>query len=155
MASDRQENFKPRATGEDFERALERAECLLSDVDGAHRRLATIRSGSWVLLTVIALTIALLASFSNDFIRASLAVAEGLVSATLIVALVRRWTLAVRRQLRRDELSMIDLVSMLQELFPLVAEEEKWDSTQAKFVQARLERFPIGVESFRPRRPLR
>jgi len=153
--SDREENFTPRATGEDFELALKRAESLLSDVDCADRGLAAIRSGSWVLLTVIVLTIALLASFSNDLIRASLAVAEGLVSAAVIAALVRRWTEAVRRQLRRDELSMIDLVNMLRELFPLVSEEEKWDSTQTKFIQTRIERFPIGVESFWSRRPLR
>lgn len=155
MDSNRDEDFTPRATGEDFKLALQLAESLLSDVDGAHRRLATIRSGSWVLLTVIGLTIALLASFSNDFIRAGLAIAEGLVSAIIVTALVRRWTAAIRRQLRRDELSMIDLVNWLRELFPLVAEEEKWDSTQAKLIQTRLERFPIGVEGFRPRRPLR
>ena len=155
LARQREENFEPRATGEDFELALQRAEALLSDVDDSHRRLATIRSGSWVLLIVLALAVALLASFSSDFLRASLAVAEGLLSATLIVAIARGWTAAIRKQLRRDELSMIDLVNMLRELSPLVAEEEKWDYTRNKLTQIRLERFPIGVESFRPRRPSR
>jgi hypothetical protein len=153
--SDRDENFRPRAVGEDFELALQRSESLLSDIDGTHRRLAAIWCGSWVLLSVMALTVALIASFSNDFIRASLAVVEGLVAAILIAALVRRWTTTLRRQLRRDELSMIDLVNMLRDLFPLVSEEGKWDSTQIKFIQTRLERFPIGVESPKARRPSR
>ncbi len=155
MDSDREESFGLRTGGEDFEFALQRAESLLSDVDAAHRRLATIRSGSWALLIVIALTVALLASFSSDFIRAILAVAEGLLSAILMAALARSWAVATSKQLRRDELSMIDLVNMLRELFPLVAEEEKWDNTRNKFIQTRLERFPIGAESFRPRRPSR
>jgi hypothetical protein len=167
VTSDRGEDFEPRITGEDFEvspeprvagedfeLALHRAELLLSDVDNAHRRLATIRSVSLIFLAVLALAIALLATFSGDLLRASLAVGEGLITAVIIVILVRSWTAQMRKQLRRDELSMIDLVIMLRELWPLVAEEEKWDDTRNKSTQIRLERFPIGAESFRLRRPL-
>ncbi|HEY1625529.1 MAG TPA: hypothetical protein VGG16_17195 [Streptosporangiaceae bacterium] len=140
IAQQREENYEPRVTGKDFELALQRAESLLSDIDGSHQKLAVIRSGSRVLLIVLVLAVALLASFSSDFLRAILALAEGLLSAALVMAIARDWAAAILRQLRRDELSMIDLVSMLRELPPW------WRKKKSGTIRAAsLPRFALSV----------
>lgn len=143
-----------KVTGADFTDALTRAERLLGQVDATRRWIDTIQALSGGILVAAAELTALTYSRSIGGWKVAALVA-GLLGLVAVGLLTRRLVIPLRGQLRRDELSMIDLVEMLRELFLLLKEEEKWSSSQTRLVQTRLERFPIGTGRSASRPPWR
>jgi hypothetical protein len=145
VASDNETQAARRATGTDFNETLHHAERLLRDVDGARTRIHLIRL---IGLGVVVITglVAIPSAAWSDGLWPAAAATWSVASVLSVVVLASSSTKPLHRQLRRDELAMVDLVDGLRELLPLLADEEKWNSTLILLAQTRLERFPIGVE---------
>jgi hypothetical protein len=50
-----------------------------------------------------------------------------------------------RIQAERDNQAAIDIISLLREVLPLVADVENWNDTEVRLADARLSRFSIGT----------
>lgn len=108
-----------------------------------------VRLGSsWL----ISLSISLLASsefwhLNPPYLRVGILVfAICVLQVPLLVLLrVRR---RVRSEVYRDEKCAVEMVNMLREILPIVAEEECWGTVKTAGYRLRFRRFRIGVEDF-------
>jgi hypothetical protein len=135
-----------KASKKDLEEALQECERLLSEVDGGRRRMAVVQAVSSALMVVVVLVVVLPEAGSHDPIPVWAALVAAL-AAIVIIAIISQGLIAVlRKQVRRDELVMSDLVGMQRALLPLLARNEEWSSVQSILAEKRLERFPIEPE---------
>jgi hypothetical protein len=140
------DSFERRATGSDFEKTLQHAELLLDKIDNARKSITQARGASAALLTLIAFATAVAVTFSSSAFRTGFLIGIGALAIIAAAGLTSRTILPLNQQIRRDELTMVDLVETMRELLPLLADEEKWSYAQNRLAETRLERFPIGVE---------
>jgi hypothetical protein len=131
-----------------FEEALQAAEDLLRQADGA-RQKADRALAAEVGITAGALTVAIviLVFLSGFGDRLLVLIAGGL--AGLITAAVVHITVRARlvSQAKRDEQAAVNIVSLLRNVIELIPSTEKWSETQLRLARARLSRFPIGRTS--------
>jgi hypothetical protein len=134
------ESRKPRRalSGAEFDAALSKAEDLLTDCDRARNRnliVAVFVLGVW---TLAAAPVA--ASRAVGVVALLVCVVVALVTgAGAVVVALRGHDNRVR-----DERAMLELVGLLREMLPRVAEAEGWSSVRYRLVEARIARFPIG-----------
>ena len=140
------DNLERRATGSDFEKTLQHAELLLDKIDNARKSITQARGISAAFLTIIAFATAVAVAFSGSALRTGFLIGVGALAIIAAAGLTSRTILPLHRQIRRDELTMVDLVETMRELLPLLADEEKWSYARNRLAETRLERFPIGVE---------
>jgi hypothetical protein len=55
----------------------------------------------------------------------------------------------IRVRITRDATAIVDVVGLVRELMPLVAQHEKWNELQTHLMSSRLSRFPIGPKGIR------
>ena len=144
--SGQQHEAHRKASKKDLEEVLQKCEGLLSEVDGGRRRIAVAQAVSLTLMVVVVLVVVLPEAGSHDPIPVWAALVAAL-GAIVIIAVISQGLIAVlRKQVRRDELIMSDLVGMQRALLPLLARNEEWSSAQLILAEKRLERFPIEPE---------
>lgn len=129
------------------EQTLGHCERLLDAVDSGRRRVALVQAVSLAVMASVVLAIVLGTVEARGSLGAWLvaAVACAVFVATA-AALSARLIAALRGQVRRDELIMVDLIGRQRELVPLLARREEWSSAQLYLTQKRLERFPVDAE---------
>lgn len=137
----------------DIEEAMRHSELLLLQVDAGLRRIGVTEALGAGLSAVVTLAAVLSAVDSGGASGAWIAalVGAGLVIAVL-AALVGRVVVPLREQVKRDALTMGDIVSVQRELVPLISREEKWTPARMSLMQNRLERFPVDPDSLFGRR---
>ncbi|MEV4625208.1 hypothetical protein AB0J90_02800 [Micromonospora sp. NPDC049523] len=134
-------------TGELYDRYLARAEDLLFQADRQregvriYRALGVLSAVSAMLLALGSLVVA---PGGTMEIVARLVVG-GVVAVAGFTA-VERWLVRPRLGLAlRDEEAMVEAVTLLRDVHPLLAEQEQWDYVRERVSRARLSRFPIGL----------
>jgi hypothetical protein len=132
-------------TGHQFGYALDVTETLKEQADRAQEkadRLLTVELG------IIAIAIAIITvvfALSPGIIRPVIVlIIVGAVGLTLAVAIHIVVRVPLRNQAERDNQAVVDIVSLLREVLPLVADVEKWNETEMRLAKVRLSRLPIG-----------
>ncbi|WP_163509491.1 hypothetical protein [Fodinicola acaciae] len=127
------------ASGADFDEALQVAERLLAGVDHGRHRVGVAR-----VLQTLVLLIGILAVVSLTPVSLTYAVLTGLAA---LLAFLAAHLLLVRplgARVLRDERAMIEIITVLRELHPHLAEREGWSSLRDRFARERISRFPIA-----------
>jgi hypothetical protein len=139
------ESRKPRRalSGTEFDTALAKAEDLLTACDRARNRNRIIAVFVLAVWTLAAAPVAASPTVSVApllvCVVAALVTGAGAVMAGL----------SGRDNRVRDERTMVELVGLLREMLPRVAEAEGWSSVRYRLIEARIARFPIGPRSRR------
>jgi hypothetical protein len=130
--------------GVEFDGYLRRAEELLVRLDEARARARTYQAASQLLPGTVA---AVMATVVVAFPSVNLLLAGVVATATALagaIATSRRLHVPWRLQARRDEEAMVEIVTLLRDLAPVLAEEEGWTVVRRRITEARISRFPIG-----------
>jgi hypothetical protein len=127
-------------THADVELALVGAENLLRGTRQRRRLLLFAR----IVLIVVAMlaaavAVARAAESREAFPSAAVVAAAFLVSLVVALAVVSQ----LRRRVTAQEREMVKSVNWVREVFPLVAEREKWSAPQRESVRQRVAQFPI------------
>jgi hypothetical protein len=131
----------------DIEEAMRQCERLLLQVDAGLRRIR-VTEALWAgVSAVVALASVLSAVDSGGSAAWIAALCGGGVVISVVALFVARLLSQVREQVIRDALIMTDIVSVQQELVPLISREEKWSPARLFLTQKRLEQFPVDVDS--------
>lgn len=142
----------PRMSSADFEEALGQAEALLGEADRARDRARLVRAGQVGVVALVALALAISAGTTVKVSALSLAVTS-VVCAGVLVLLIGWMEVALvlpaRRQISRDERTMIEIVNLLRELQVSVGVDESWSAARQRLVKARIARFPIAGRGLR------
>lgn len=136
----------PRLPDDSVEQALGHCERLLDAVDSGRRRMAVVRAVSAVTMAVVVLAIVLgtIAGRGSLTVWVAAVIASG-AFLCLVATVSRQLLVTLRGQIRRDELTMVDLIGRQRELVPLLARNEKWTSARVYLTEKRLERFPVDA----------
>ncbi|GAA1659113.1 hypothetical protein GCM10009765_05580 [Fodinicola feengrottensis] len=128
------------ATGDDFDQALRVAEQLLSGVDRGRHRVGEARMLQILVLlagAVIAVAAAVLSSPTVAIIAVVAAILGLLAGHILLVV-------PLGARVLRDERAMVEIITVLRELHPHVAEREAWSAVRDRFARERISRFPVA-----------
>lgn len=126
------------ATGDDFDQALGVAEQLLAGVDRGRHRVGEAR----ILQVLILLTGAVvgLATLFMPVVAVAAVVAAllGLVAGHILLVV------PLGARVLRDERAMVEIITVLRELHPHLAERESWSAVRDRFARERISRFPVA-----------
>lgn len=129
-------------TGAEFEHALEKAEHLLAAVD---RNAGRVRAAyAWLSVAVVGLSAPLFPLLSLGASTGFGYVGMSLAGIVLAAFLFTGHVAKLRTEERRDERAMFEMIDILRELLPDVAEKERWGPARYKITVARVSRFPVG-----------
>ncbi|HEX9042933.1 MAG TPA: hypothetical protein VF838_18265 [Trebonia sp.] len=147
-ASDKTSAWSAATTRPQFEEALQAAEDLLGQADGARqkadRALAAevgIIAGA---LTTAIIVLVFLSGFGDRLLVLLVGGLTGLATAAVMHITVRARLVS---QAKRDEQAAVNIVSLLRNVIELMTSTEKLSETQLRLAHARLSRFPIGRTS--------
>ena len=122
------------------------AEALLERIDRADRLLAD-RRGLVVVGAVYGGVLAVVFSVLpvSGVSRLAL-VLVAIVAVAAVLAVGRVTVRPLRDERARDERAMIEILDVLREVLPFVAERESWSNTRYQGARTRIARFPIAAE---------
>lgn len=139
-------SLRGRTTGSDFMLALVVCEELLDGSERRTRWLHASRVGqlSAALLGLGAACVLLGGQRPGGWLGGlAVVLAAGFAIGVPVVAQILL-AAPLHEQIVRDRTIMVDTVNVLRELLPMIVEAERWGITQQRFVQSRIQRFPIG-----------
>lgn len=133
-------------TGRQFDDALRVAENFLQQADCARAKAGRVLAAEAGVIAIAAALIVIVFGLTTSVIRPVislivLTLPGVLTAATMHVALRAPF----RIQAERDSQAAIDIISLLREVLPLVADVENWNDTEVRLADARLSRFSIGT----------
>lgn len=132
------------ASGADFDEALQVAERLLAGVDNGRHRVGVARVMQALLFLVSTLAVVAAAIFSTIAVTALVAIAVWIAACLAFVATHALLVAPLAARVLRDERAMIEIITVLRELHPHLAEREGWSSIRDRFARERISRFPIA-----------
>ncbi len=142
-------------TGQDLDEALRIAEGLLDQAERTMERCRLLYMSAVGVVALVAFTCAGLAELSKFAGGGRLWVAwiTGILGAVIGLFAAIRIRMALEAPLRsraaRDAAAAVQVVGLLRELMPLIAEHEGWSQLQLLSFSSRVSRFPIGSGGIR------
>lgn len=135
-----------RLNGREFEDALGHAETYLKAYEETVVRTRLLASaGTASLAFGIGMTAVALATFVNGGVHAA---GAALICAAVLFVFtgITIYGHGVRLRLagQRDERAALDIIHILRELLPDIADMERWSPARYQLTKARVARFPIG-----------
>ncbi len=139
----RMSNDHDQRTEDELRSLLALAYEIQASLEGARRRLAMLRITELVIAVLLlgGSTSILVAESSSvaRAISASLIVGSAVVAAGVEVVLVR----PLRREIRRQDRALHEVVNLLRELERFIAEDRSWSTFQRAELRTRLALFPL------------
>jgi hypothetical protein len=152
MPFDEPPTFAKVATGEQLNEALTIAETLLYRTERASERYHRMRVAQVGVVALAVFTLAGWAGFdrSVEGIRLIAALIIGVAAGVCVAGAIHFVAgVPLRKRLARDARSIVDSVGLIRELWPLVADHEKWNELQVQVFKSRVARFPVGPKGIR------
>lgn len=138
----------------DLEAALSYAEMLLTKSNLARSRLWRMRLSQLALaFTFIYAGIIAITSLFYDheglaeFLVSAIGTAIGVLVLSLLFLIAREAQFTTRERLREVQ-AMIEIVGIVRELLPSIADRERWSEPRRLLMHARLARFSISYKSY-------
>jgi hypothetical protein len=152
MLNDELPTYAKVTTGDQLDQALVSAEMLLDRAEQTSERCRRMRIAEVGVVALAVFTLAIWAGFATSVsgVRLTIVLIISIAASLCAAGTIRFLGLVpLRKRLARDARSIVDAIGLIRELWPLVADHEKWNELQVQMFTARVSRFPVGPKGIR------